>query len=105
MDRSLTIGATGGTFSALALRLLADFTGTGPSTLPFPLDPCPICPEAHWLVVRLDPFSVIFGILVGLSICPLLDFLYIVRQTWQLWVRERFAALARRSAEGKYRII
>ena len=104
MDRSLTIGATGGTFGALALRLLADFTGTNPSNLPFPLD-CPLCPEPSLLSYRLDTFSLLVGICIGLSAGPVLDFLYIVRESWRLWVRERFAALARRSVEGKYRVL
>lgn len=104
MDRSLTIGATGGTFSAIALRLLADLTGAPPN-LPFPID-CPLCPEVPWLnfTFRLDLISLLLGICIGLSAGPFLDFCYIVRQTWRLWVRERLESLARR-AQGKYRLV
>jgi hypothetical protein len=94
MDRSLTIGATGGTFSAIALRLLADITGAPPN-LPFPVD-CPLCPEVPWLnfSYRLDFVSLLLGIFIGLSVGPFLDFCYIVRQSWRLWVRERLESLA-----------
>ena len=98
MDRTLTVGATGGTFSALALRLLSDLSS--PSVLPYPLD-CPLCPES----VPLDWFSLVIGICIGLSLGLCLDLLNIVRQSWRLWVRDRLAVLARRTLEGKYRIV
>ena len=107
MDRSLTIGATGGTVGALALRLLADLFGaSAPPALPYPLD-CPLCPllpEPTFGFLVLDPFSVLVGIGLGLLIGPLLDFCYIVRQSWRLWVRDRLAVLARQTS-GSYRIL
>lgn len=102
MDRSLTLGATGGTFGAIALRLLADLSGTTNTAPLFPFD-CPICPESY--LPKLDPLSVLVGLLVGLSIGPCLDLINIIRQSWRLWVRERLAALAHCTLEGKYRTL
>ena len=105
MDRSLTIGATGGTFSAIALRLLADLTGAPQSSLPFPID-CPLCPDLPWFnfTFQLDCFSLLLGIVIGLGVGPLLDLCYIIRQSWRIWVRERLEYLARQ-AQGKYKLV
>ena len=72
MDRTLAVGATGGSLSAILLRLLSDALEGAPVP---GLDSCPVCPVAlsTELFERVDPFSLLVGILLGLALGPALD--------------------------------
>lgn len=107
MDRALTVGAASGSFTAIGFRVLSELLR---STPPHPECPgCPLCPELPEIPIielpeRLDLASILVGIAVGLSIGPLLDLLYLLRQTWRVWIRTRLGELARRNPEGLYRL-
>lgn len=93
MDRTLAVGATTGSLSALLLRLVSEFVI--PDT---PLADCPICPELdlgallHW--EALDPISLLVGLLIGLLVGPALDLGYLIRQTWRVWLASRVQQLS-----------
>lgn len=95
MDRTLAVGATSGSLSAVLLRIISDSFA---SQLP-PGFECPICPEEAVdflgsLQSRLDWPSLLLGLLLGLSLGPLLEVLYLLRQSWRIWVQSRLAKLA-----------
>ena len=95
MDRSLAVGATGGSLSALLFRLLS--ASLEPSSCPacdFACD-CQLCPELPTLIINhLDLFSVGVGIGIGLVIGPLLDLIHLIRQSWTVWLRTRLTQLS-----------
>ena len=107
VDRPLTLGAAGGSFSAIVWRLL---TETVQSPIPVPVSvECPLCdcplptlPSFSW--ASLDLLSVAVGILVGLSLGPLLDLLILLRASWRWWVRTRLRDLVARQGEW-YRLV
>ena len=107
MDRALTVGAASGSFTAIGFRVLSELLRSSP---PLPDCPgCPLCPELPEIPIielpeRLDLVSLVIGIVVGLSIGPLLDLLYLLRQTWRAWIRTRLSELARRNPEALYRL-
>ena len=107
MDRALTVGAASGSFTAIGFRVLSELLR---STPPLPDCPgCPLCPELPEIPIielpeRLDLVSLVIGIAVGLSIGPLLDLLYLLPQTWRVWIRTRLGELARRNPEAPYRL-
>ena len=101
MDRSVAaVGATSGSISALLLRLLSEGF---PANLGAPVLPdCPLCPEltlgdllASPILERLDIGSLLFGILIGLLLGPLLDLCFLARQAWRTWIRTSLAFLAK----------
>ncbi len=103
MDRSLAIGATGGSISALLWQVASDLfqESTGLE--------CPVCPvplecisEIGW--ERLDWPSVAFGVLLGFFLGPIFDLLYVIREGWRLWVRERLGALVGGNNRPLYRL-
>ena len=102
MERTVAIGATSGTFSALLLRLISDFANQ-PATSP--IFECPTCPERPFELFPLDPFSVCVGIFVGLLIGPVLDLLHLIRQSWKVWLAVRLTRLEKTPAEGRYRLL
>ena len=53
---------------------------SGPST-----DLCPLLDLPEW---HLDTHSFAIGLLVGVALLPLLDFLILVRLSWIRWVRQ-----------------
>ncbi len=82
MDRSVAIGATSGSLSALVLRLLTELVQSD-----VPAISCPICPElVSWFPEDLD-------LVVGLLLGPLLDIVYLLCGSWRLWIRSRLASL------------
>ena len=104
MDRSVAaIGATSGSLSAVLLKILH-----GALASPVPDLLCPDCPSAFDLsdiqVGELDLVSLAFGVGIGLCIGPLLDFIYLLRQTWRCWIRERLQVVAKQSGEPLYRL-
>ena len=102
MDRTLAVGATSGSLSALILKLLSGAlnSGTSPAT-PFE---CPLCPELPDLLLlgsfQIEPYSLALGLCIGLSIGPLIELLYLLRQTWRVWLQSRLAGLAAAERPG-----
>ena len=93
MERTVAVGATSGSVSALFLKLLSFALDTEPS-LPFD---CPVCPAldvpSEWLE-KLDLPSLGVGLLLGLSLGPVLDLLHLVRESWRVWLKTRLVRLA-----------
>ena len=106
VDRTLTVGAASGSLSAIGFRVLSELLRSDP---PLPECPsCPLCPDLAGIPIelpgRLDLFSILVGLALGLAIGPLLDLLYLLRQTWRVWIRTRLGELARRNPEALYRL-
>ena len=95
MDRSLAVGATGGSLSAILFRLLsASLDPTSCPACDFSCD-CPLCPDLPSLVINnLDLFSVAVGVGIGLAAGPLLDLIHLIRQSWAVWLRTRLTQLS-----------
>ena len=98
----MAAGATSGSFTALILRLISDFAAETH------LD-CPLCPEqieqlGKWAFDRVDPVSLLLGVLIGILIGPLFDLIWIARQSWRSFVRSRVHRLARLSTEPHYKL-
>ena len=100
MDRSVAIGTTSGSLSALILRLVSELSSAGP-----PLE-CPICPDIDLstLVGDLDLFSVLVGLCLGIALGPTFDLLHLIRQSWRVWIRSRLQQLAKESGEPLYKL-
>ena len=88
--RVLSLGFAGGGFSGLALKLLSDWLHQSPILAELaPLD-CN-CPS-HFLFVDLNDREItilLAGILIGLALLPVLEFLLVLRQAWSIWLRAR----------------
>ena len=100
VDRPLTLGAAGGSFTAIAWKLLTDSL-SAPAGLPVVVD-CPLCdcPDLPRLLLgSLDLNSVVIGILIGLLLGPTLDLLVLIRASWRWWVRNRLREMASRGSE------
>jgi len=90
MERTLAVGATSGSISALLIRFLS-----GLLVEPLPAD-CPACPLCFdWQWESLDLPSVAFGLVVGLLLGPLVDLIQLLRQSWRVWLETRLRALDR----------
>ena len=98
MERSLAVGATGGSVSALILQLLS-----GLITSDHSFD-CPVCPTCleNFQLEQLDLPSCLVGLVIGLSLGPLLDVVHLVRQSWRVWLRSRVAALEKADRTEPY---
>lgn len=98
MDRTLAVGATSGSLSALLLRVLSD--SLNPSLTPFE---CPVCPDfLHLVPWKLDITSLLLGISIGLALGPLVELLYLLRQSWRFWIQTRLLRLAKQ--QNLYRL-
>lgn len=92
MERTLAVGATSGSISAIILRLLSEAIAPGT-----PFD-CPVCPELdlgallHW--ESIEPISLLLGIGIGLLVGPALDLAFLIRQTWRVWLASRAQQLS-----------
>jgi len=94
MDRSLAVGATSGSLSALLLRLLSSSLDSPCPAFDCDCD-CPACLDLPALIIqKVDLFSLLLGILVGLLVGPLLDLVHLIRQSWVVWLRSRLNQLA-----------
>ena len=96
MDRTLAVGATSGSLSALIFRLVSSaFYPSIPGPLPFE---CPACPELPDILLlgpwQIEPYSLALGLLLGLCIGPILEFLYLLRQTWKVWLQSKLVKLS-----------
>ena len=71
MDRTLAVGATSGSLSALIFRLV---TGVLNPSIPPPPFECPVCPELPNVLLlgawEIEPYSCGLGLLIGLCIGP-----------------------------------
>ncbi len=103
MDRSLALGATGGSLSTLFLRLLSEALHTDT-----PSFECPLCPEVDLSALlhleHLDIPSLLLGILIGLLFCPCCELVHLVRQSWRCWIQSRLAALSRKETQALYKL-
>ncbi|CAL1137610.1 unnamed protein product [Cladocopium goreaui] len=66
---------------------------------PFECPVCSVCPEVSEVLQLpgpLDQKSVLLGVLIGLAIGPTIEFLYLLRQTWRIWVQTRLVESLRR---------
>ena len=92
MDRTLAVGATSGSLSAIILRLLSSALDHNES--PFE---CPSCPDLTELLrwEQLDLPSLVLGVFLGVLLGPLLDLLHLVRQSWKVWLQTRIHHLAK----------
>ncbi len=102
MERTLAVGATSGSVSALLIKLLSGFLADSP---PFDCPACPLCLD--WQLESVDLPSVGIGLLVGLLLGPLVDLIQLVRQSWKVWLQTRLRALDRsESSQGAlYKIL
>ena len=94
MDRSLAVGATSGSVSALIIRFLSEIASRS-AEVPFE---CPICPDLElwdFKIERLDIPSLLLGLLVGFLLGPILDLAHLGRQTWRFWLQQRLRQLHR----------
>ena len=95
MDRTLAVGATSGSLSALIFRLV---TGVLNPSIPPPPFECPVCPELPNVLLlgawEIEPYSCGLGLLIGLCIGPILEFLYLLRQTWKVWLESKLVKLS-----------
>ena len=84
--RPVAIAGASGGFASLALGLLKEAVLQGGVPEPFN---CPLCPSSDLFLQprELDLYSLSVGILVGLSIGPLIDFAFVARQSWTLRLR------------------
>lgn len=90
--RPLTLGAAGGSFSAIAWKVLAEVLAT-PSP---PVFDCPEldCDCAELPSIKLGSFhldlpSLALGVALGLLLGPVLELFVLIRASWGWWVRSR----------------
>ena len=101
MERTLAVSATSGFLSALILRFLSD-SFSSQFKEPFECPVCSVCPEVSEVLQLpgpLDQKSVLLGVLIGLAIGPTIEFLYLLRQTWRIWVQTRLERLAKQPGQ------
>ena len=101
MERTLVVSATSGSLSALILRFLSD-SFSSQFKEPFECPVCSVCPEVSEVLQLpgpLDQKSVLLGVLIGLAIGPTIEFLYLLRQTWRIWVQTRLERLAKQPGQ------
>ena len=91
MDRSVALGATSGSVSALLLRFISEAFSD-------PIAQCPLCPEHLDLLQQLswgglDLPSLLVGLGLGLALGPVLDLISLVRQSWKVWLAGKWQQL------------
>ena len=110
MNRAVTVSAASGSLSALLWQLTHEFLQRPPS--------CPICevipdgltaalpetPELSFKGISVDLPSLLLGLLIGLAIGPLLDFCFLLRQSWRAFVRGKLAQLSKQQRAPLYRL-
>ena len=85
LGRPLQVSLVGGSLASIALRAAEQLLG--PAAEPFlPTASCPLCPldEDGWHAP-----SFLWGLLVGLLLGPVIDFLFYLRVAWGRFVRAR----------------
>lgn len=101
MDRTVSVGAASGSLSALLVRLASEAFRSES----FPVCPdCPLCAEVLVLPESIDLPSLCLGLLVGLSIGPILDLLHLARHSWRVWLQGKLRELAKKNPEALYRL-
>ena len=108
MDRApLAVGAAGGSFASLVLRLLSDNWYFGPTPagpLYNPIFDC-VCPQENRSFWAVHYPSLVLGILLGFFLWPLLEALVLFRQLVELWIRRQLAVLSRQPEAWLYRVL
>ena len=87
MSRPLQVSLVGGSLASIAWRVLEE-VALLPSPIPAPFD-CPVCPAVESLLLGIDLPSLGYGILIGLALGPVVDFLCLLRVWWSAYVREQ----------------
>lgn len=110
MNRALTASAATGSLSALVWQVVHEFfqqpvTCPAPEVLPSLVLESPAAftfnsPKE----LSIDLPSLALGILLGLSIGPLLDFCFLVRQSWRSFVRAKLSQLSKQHRSPLYRL-
>eukprot|EP00435_Cladocopium_sp_Y103_P054806 s44_g18.t1 len=72
-----------------------------PEVLPAVL---PETPELSFKGISIDLPSLLLGLLIGLAIGPLLDFCFLLRQSWRAFVRGKLAQLSKQQRAPLYRL-
>ena len=94
MERSLAVGATSGSLSAILFRFLSSALDSPCPVFDCDCD-CPVCFDFPALIIqKLDIFSLLVGIICGLLIGPILDLVHLLRQSWVVWLCSRLNQLA-----------
>lgn len=97
--RPLALGAAGGSLSSLGLRLLSETLLSVPEPSPVTAVPVPNCEcpdlDISGLGGELDLRSCLIGVLVGISLGPILELLLLIRHWWTSLVRRQLQTLAR----------
>ena len=87
--RPVAIAGVSGGFASLVLNLVKEavIEGCVPE-VPFS---CPLCPELLRDPEALDSRSFLLGLLVGISVIPFVELLFVLRQIWveklRKWLR------------------
>ena len=78
--RPLALGVGAGSFSTFLLAAVRELAGRDPAFTPTAQEVCPLLfPEDR--APHLDWFSVLVGVLIGLLLGPVIDFLYLLRHS------------------------
>lgn len=90
--RHLSLGVAGGGLTSLLINLLKDWNHHVPHTASFvePLiSDCHCEFWADWDLTEKELAILCIGILIGLVLLPILEFLLVLRQAWSIWVRNK----------------
>ena len=95
----LALGEAGGSLSFLGLRLFSETLLSVPdptsvTAVPDPGCECPVL-DSSGLGGELDLRSCLIGVLVGISLGPILELLLLIRHWWTSLVRRQLQTLAR----------
>ena len=76
--RPVAIAGASGGFASLVLGILREAVNQGNAPEPFN---CPLCPDLSFLdsAQDLEVRSLLLGILIGLSLGPIVDFLFVLQ--------------------------
>lgn len=108
----LSLGFAGGGLSSLLIQLFRDWSHSVPGVGPGPhlvepvierLVDCHCSVFASWDLSERDLGILLVGILLGLLLLPILEFLLVLRQAWSVWLRTWFLGSA--SAKQLYRAV
>ena len=95
--RPLTLGAAGGSFSAIAWKLLAAFASQPPLECPNCDCDCPAFPSIPTINLgsfTVDIPSLCIGLVLGFLLGPLLELFVLLRAAWRSWIRTKLRDLS-----------
>lgn len=87
----MTLGAAGGSVSAIAWKVLAEVLTSHPVPFDCPAVDCDCSdlPSIKLGAFTLDIPNLVLGICLGLLLGPLLELLVLIRSAWRWWVRAK----------------